>query len=279
MALPPPPNSVVIEPLRALSAVAFFLVLIAGLQLFVFAADTAHYFAWTMAPPLSAAFLGASYWSSIPLVVSAVLAPDWRHARIGYASVLTFTTLTLIVTLLHLDRFHFADPEPIAGVAAWAWLIVYVAVPPLLALALWWQARKAGMRTERVSPLPGFLRAIYAVVGLIVGVLGVEFLLFPATTAAWWPWALTPLAAGAAGAWFIAYAVAAASVVAANDRSPTLWSAVAFTSIGVLQLLAFALHAGDFNWSQPSAVPYVAFWIVVIVVGAATVMLVRRRER
>jgi hypothetical protein len=279
MALPPPPNSGIVEPLRALSAVAFFLVLIAGLQLFVFAADTAHYFAWTIAPSLSAALLGASYWSSIPLVVSAVLAPDWRHARIGYASVLTFTTLTLIVTLLHLDRLHFADPEPIAGVAAWAWLIVYVAVPPLLALALWWQARKAGMRTERVSRLPGFLRAIYAVVGLIVGVLGVEFLLFPGTTAAWWPWALTPLVAGAVGAWFLAYAVAAAAVVAANDRSPTLWPAVAFTSIGVLQLLALARYSGDFNWSQPGAIPYAAFWIVVIVVGTATVIIVRRPGR
>ena len=278
MALPPPPNSGVVEPLRALSTVAFFLVLIAGLQLFVFAADTARYFAWTIAPPLSAALLGASYWSSIPLVVSAVLAPDWRHARIGYASVLTFTTLTLIVTLLHLDRFHFFAPEALAGVAAWAWLIVYVAVPPLLALALWWQARKAGMRAEPRLPLSGFLRAVYALVGLIVGIIGLEFLLFPATTSLWWPWALTPLAAGAAGAWFLAYAVAAASLVVANDRSATFWPAVSFALIGVLQLFALARYSGDFNWSQPGAIPYLAFWVIVVIVGALTVMVTRRRE-
>jgi hypothetical protein len=278
MALPPSPDSEVIRPLRALSAVAFFLVVIAGLQLFVFAADTAHYFAWTIAPPLSAALLGASYWSSIPLVLSAVLAPDWRHARIGYASVLTFTTLTLIVTLLHLDRFHFFAPEALAGVAAWAWLIVYVAVPPLLALALWWQVQSAGALGGRGSPLPGLLRTIYAVVGLIVGIIGLEFLLFPATTSLWWPWALTPLAAGAAGAWFFAYAVAAASLVVANDRSATFWPAVSFALIGVLQLLALARHSGDFNWSQPGAVPYLAFWVIVVIVGALTVMVTRRRE-
>ena len=67
-------------------------------------------------------------------------------------------------------------------------------------------------------------------------------------------------------------------MVAANDRSPTLWPAVAFTSIGVLQLLALARYSGDFNWSQPGAIPYLAFWMIVVIVGALTVMVTRRRE-
>jgi hypothetical protein len=35
-------------------------VLLAGLQLFVFATETDRFFAWTIASPLTAAFLGAA---------------------------------------------------------------------------------------------------------------------------------------------------------------------------------------------------------------------------
>ena len=47
--------------MRALLAVAAVLVFLAGTQLFVFSTRTARYFAWTIDPPMTAAFLGAHY--------------------------------------------------------------------------------------------------------------------------------------------------------------------------------------------------------------------------
>jgi hypothetical protein len=61
--------------MRWLLLTAAALVLLAGLQLFVFTERTDTYFAWTIINPLAAAFLGAAYWAS-----STSLAPSrWRR--------------------------------------------------------------------------------------------------------------------------------------------------------------------------------------------------------
>ena len=76
------------------------LVFLAGLQLFVFPLRTADWFAWTIDVPMTAVFLGASYWSSAVLEVAGARAPrcgpgaGWRCW-----TVFVFTTLTLVVTL------------------------------------------------------------------------------------------------------------------------------------------------------------------------------------
>ena len=51
--------------MRSLLIVAGVLVALAGIQLFVFSDRTDRFFAWTIEPPLTAAFLGASYWASV----------------------------------------------------------------------------------------------------------------------------------------------------------------------------------------------------------------------
>jgi hypothetical protein len=53
--------------LRWLLVVASVLVALAGQQLFVFTSRTGGYFAWTIANPLAAAFLGGSYWAAVPI--------------------------------------------------------------------------------------------------------------------------------------------------------------------------------------------------------------------
>ena len=59
----------VIPALRVVTAVASVLVLAAGVQLFVLTEHTDRYFSWTVAPALTAATLGAFYWTSLGLLV------------------------------------------------------------------------------------------------------------------------------------------------------------------------------------------------------------------
>ena len=56
---------------RRLLLVAALLVFLAGVQLFVFPLRTDTYFAWTIASPMTAVFLGASYWSAVGLEMAA----------------------------------------------------------------------------------------------------------------------------------------------------------------------------------------------------------------
>jgi hypothetical protein len=122
--------------MRGLLVAASVLVFLAGFQLFILTEQTEHYFAWTIQPPLTAAFLGAGYWSSFLLEFLASRERIWARARVAVPAVFAFTTLTLVATLVHFDRFHFGSSEIFARVAAWFWLMIYLVVPPIM-LVLW----------------------------------------------------------------------------------------------------------------------------------------------
>src|SRR5438105_2404442 len=92
--------------IRRFFYVAASLVFAAGVPLFVGSTHTGRYFAWTIKSPLTAAFLGANYWAAIALEVLAARQRVWARVRVAYVPVLVFTLATLVVTLVHLDRFH-----------------------------------------------------------------------------------------------------------------------------------------------------------------------------
>src|SRR5207244_4892791 len=86
--------------LRRLLLVASGLVFLAGVPLFLGTEHTDLYFAWTIAPPLIAAFLGAAYWASCLLELLSAREQTWARARLAVPAVLVFTTLMLVATLL-----------------------------------------------------------------------------------------------------------------------------------------------------------------------------------
>src|SRR3989304_3339230 len=68
-------------PMRRLLYAAAALVFLAGAQLFILGEQTATYFAWTVAPPFTAAFLGAAYWAAVPVQGIAGRQMAWAAAR------------------------------------------------------------------------------------------------------------------------------------------------------------------------------------------------------
>ena len=99
----------------------------------------------------TAVFLGASYWSAVGLEVGAARAARWSGARIAIPAVFVFTTVTLAVTLVHLDRFHLGADLPLTTRAVtWAWLAVYGVVPVLMVAAT-----VAQRRESTAVPAPG----------------------------------------------------------------------------------------------------------------------------
>lgn len=166
--------------MRRLLLVASALVFLAGFQLFVLTEYTDSYFAWTIQPPLTAAFLGAGYFSSFLLEFLASRTKEWDKARIAVPAVFVFTTLTLIATLLHADRFHFNSPNIFVRAAAWFWLAIYSLVPPAL-LGIWIkQHRMPGEDSERTISLPTPIRAVLVTQSILMLIMGLGLFLVPA---------------------------------------------------------------------------------------------------
>lgn len=250
------------------------LLTIAGIQLFFLAKATDRYFAWTIMPPLTAAFLGASYLGSLALVYLSSRQRYWAGARLGIYGVFVFTVMTMIATLLHLDRFHLSSPLPLARLAAWVWLLIYVLVPPSLIVLTWLQWRVPGGDPPRTAPMPGWFRLGLALQFAILLVLGV--MLFIAPTAVPWPWTLSPLTGRAVAAWLIGIGVIVAHMVWENDFGRVRRGLLSYAAVAVLQLAALALYGEVVDWSQPAAILYAAFLLLVFAFGAYGWLSARR---
>ena len=248
--------------LRRFYWVAVVLVTSVGVFTFVLSESTARLFAWPIAPPLTAAFLGANYWSAFFLAFLSAREPGWGRARITYAVSIVFTSLTLLATLLHLDKFQFDKAN------GWLWLIVYLVVPPWLLVLLPLQLREPGREPPRTAPLERWLIPVIAVQGAVVLVIGIALWAAPSTSDSIWPWTLTPLTARAAGAWLLALAAGLAVTLWEHDWLRVRVAVPTFTAMPLLQLVALARFSGTLRWDGAGAWLYVAFLLSILLLGA-----------
>jgi hypothetical protein len=249
--------------------VASVLVFLVGISLYLLTERTDRYFAWTIANPLTAAFLGAGYWASGVLEFAASRERTWRNARIAVPSVLLFTCLTLVVTLVHRDRFHFDDPRFITQAGTWFWLAVYTLVPLIMGVIFLRTGWKTG-EPPRDEPL-SWARYVFLLQGLIMGALGVALLVIPLDAAEVWPWALTALTARAIGAWLLSLGVAALHVAWENSLRATRAALYAYVALGILQLVAVSRYSDGLDWQSANTYLYVAFVGSMLVVGGVLV--------
>ena len=249
-----------IKPVLPITRIVFVpaavLAIIAGIQLYVLTEQTDEYFAWTISSPLSAAFLGGGYWSGALLLLFAIAERFWANIRIAIAAVSAFVPLMLAVTVVHLDRVHFAASGP-PLVAAWAWMVVYLVVPFALLAVILVQLRAPGGDPPRSAPLAVWIRALVGFNAAISLGISVPLLLFPETLFAVWPWPLTPLTARAIGVGFLTVAVASFQFVRENSWRRGRVGAISYAFIGVLQLAALARFAQTVDWARPGSWLYV----------------------
>src|SRR5690242_7610936 len=82
--------------------VALPLLFIAGIQLFILSSHTDVYFAWTIAVPFTAAFMGAGYWAAMIAAFMAWWQPASVSLRITGPTSVAATLLLGIATFLHI---------------------------------------------------------------------------------------------------------------------------------------------------------------------------------
>jgi hypothetical protein len=268
-----------IAPMRAILLLGAALVLVAGGQLYLLSAYTDRFFAWTINPPLTAATLGAFYWTALVLAGMSARERTWARARVGVGGVLLFVTLTMVATLLHLDRFHFASPEPTAAAAAWIWLAIYVLDPVLLGAVLLLQLRTPGGDPPRAAPLPAWFRLGIGLQAAILLPLGLLLFLAPTVVVPYWPWALTPLTGRALAAWLLALALVLVQGIREDDLTRLRAATLSYLVLACLALTAVARFAGDVRWDSPTTALYLVFLVGALLLGGGGYRAATRAER
>jgi hypothetical protein len=249
--------------LRALLWSFAALALGAGVLLYLLSGNTDDTFSWTIKPPLTAAFLGGAYWAAFVLFAWSARQSLWVRARPFVLPVTVIAILLLAATLIHLDKFH---KDSLFG---WFWIVAYVAVPPLLALALWRQRQAPAAPAPARKPLARALRAGLIGEGLVLAGVGISLFAAPDTGDSLWPWTLTPLTARAIGAFLVGFGAAALQAAWENDVGRLTGSAYAYTVLGLLELVAVVRYPDELDGSGARGIAYIAFAALVVLTGGA----------
>jgi hypothetical protein len=214
--------------------------------LYFFPAETARLFAWPVAPPMTAMFMGASYANGVVFFAAVLRGRSWHRVWAPHVGVAAFATLLLVATVVHWDRFNHGHP------VFWAWIALYATAPVLVPIALARNAREDPRTPEPDEPLvPVALRRAWLVPGVAFFALALAAFVAPAWLIPHWPWKATPLTMRVIAAFYSMLGVAVITV-----QNEARWSAWRVGAIGVvvwhaLVLLAAGVRAQDFTPGGP----------------------------
>jgi hypothetical protein len=240
-----------------------------GVPVFLLPTQTDEYFAWTIAVPLTAVFIGACYWASALLAIIASRRLLWSQTRISMAVALVFAPLITAATFIHLDLFHTDKPIGII------WVIAYGIYPVMLALVMYRQLKIPGGDPPRAEPLAAWVRAILGVQAIVMVPLGIGLWVAPGTFDDLWPWPLTDLTSQVCGAWVLALGVFAAGVLYENDQNRVAPYLSSLAVLGALQAIALARFGEDMNWDDAGAYIYVGYLVTTVLLSAYALLVAR----
>ncbi len=254
--------------LYVLTALTFF----AGTQLFILSEHTDQFFSWTIANPMSAAFIGAGFWGASVVVFWCARQRAWARGRVVVPTVAVVATMLMVGTLQNLDTFH--------GLLGLAWIEVYCLFPPILAAIAVMQLLVPGSDPHSGARLPAGLRATLiaqGAIGIVVGAL--LFASSPSLAEDLWAWALTDLTSKAVGTWLVGTGVTCVVVALLDDRAALPGWALAQLTLGAAVLFSMVRFSGDVDYGDAAAWLIVAYFASTLASGAYGTLLCLREHR
>jgi len=234
------------------------LCLAAALPLLLFPAGTANDFAFAVRSPLGAVFLGGCFLAGATALGVAWWERAWGGAVVIGPGVFSASALALAVTLMELERFQLAAAQPLARLAAWAWLAAGV-VAPLGWLYLVFTNDRGWVTDPLERPsLPRPLLILVAVQSLLL--LAVGGWLFVAPESAPWPWPLGSPTDRLAGGWLVAGALTGLAVLAERDEGRSRPAFAAWLVFAAFQLPAPLLNPGEMPFNRVT----IGYWVVLV---------------
>jgi hypothetical protein len=208
-------------------------------------ADTATNFAWPIQPVVMAAVLGAFYMSSALLFVVPFFARRWEMIRVMILPTAIFSTVQLIATFLHWDKFS------VGTTPFYVWFASYLLPPPIFVTAYLWHQRRAGSQDRSSdSPLPAWMRTLFWIGGIGLVLLATSAFILPSLLIQNFPWQLTPLTTRSLCGWIMILGVVLISMVRENDKARVRFATPLLILILPTLLLQMTRFADQVDWGN-----------------------------
>lgn len=240
----PDKNLLLIKPLRIMLYLSSLMVLLAGFLLTVFAEQTETWFAWTINPPLSAAYLGVNYFCSFILALMAAREKFWARVRVSVYGWMLFSTLTCIPTFMNLSYYH------LDSWTGWLWIFLYVAIPLTMGPLIFFQLKAYKPEFEKpiLAPLSKGMGNLLLVTSLVVFFIGLVLFLAPSQLSKFFPWEFTQqsnykdaveiyVIEPFVGIWLITFGTVGLLARKENDAMRIVGAMTSIGLVGLLQLL------------------------------------------
>ena len=242
-------------------AVLTVALVVVGFPVMVAPARTAEYFAWTIDPPLTAAFLGTCYWTAALFVLLSRRRRVWAYVRVVMPGIFVADTLIFVATLVHLEKFAMDTPR------GWIWVILYACLAPGTLLMLAAQRRARGGDPPVLRPIERRAAIPFALASAALLAIGGLLFAVPATSRGWWLWPLTELTARMVGAWLVAVGVTLVAVLLERDWTRVRAATVYLAAFGAAQLATLARAPDTVDWDDVAAWVYVTFCAALLAMG------------
>lgn len=234
-------------PLRVWLVVEVFFGVAAVLSIGLAPDQTKANFAWPIQAVVMAAVLGGFYITSAPLFLLPLFAKRWEMIRVIVLPAILFTTVQLILTFLHWDKFS------VGSTPFYVWFASYLLPPPIfLAIYLWQQRQAKGQSIPISEPLAPTLRRLLVILGSIILAGAVLVFLVPSVLIPIFPWPLTPLTARTLTAWLMAVGGLLLMMARENDRTRVRLATPMLILLLPALLLQILRYADQVNWASPT---------------------------
>lgn len=240
------PGSPIAWPLRAWLAVEVLFGVLAVSAIGLFPADTQTNFAWSIQPVVMAAVLGAFYMSSALLFLLPLFARRWENVRVMVLPAALFSTMQLLATFLHWDKFS------VGTAPFYIWFASYILPPPIFVGMYWWQQRHAvKLLATPQHPFWEVFRWFLVFLGGFITLGAFIVFIVPNLLIPLFPWKLTPLTARSLMGWLIAVGTILLSMARENLGARARLATPMLMLILPTVLLQMLRYAPEINWLNP----------------------------
>jgi hypothetical protein len=160
-------------------------------------------------------------------------------------------------------------------IGTYVWLALYLALPLVTAVHLWWYRHWPPVGA---LPTPPLWRLLLLIQAAALGLYGLAMLVAPLETNSWWPWPIDAFNGRMYGANFLTLAVASLILSRVGSRLERLTLGLTAFTLGVVAIVGLVKTDIGLNrviWTAPNTLAWLALFAAIAIIGGGLALSAR----